>query len=339
MSCALITGGTGSFGKTMLLHLLEQGYEKIRIYSRDEEKQHNLRTRLNDDRVEFYIGDIRDRDRLATAMIGVKHVFHAAALKQVPSCEFFPMEAVRTNIIGSENVMEAAIERAVEKVILLSTDKAVFPINAMGMSKALMEKLVAAKARLQPDCPTTFAIVRYGNVTGSRGSVIPLFIEKILNGQPLSVTDPAMTRFMLPLPQTVELVQYAFEHANQGDLFVRKAPAASVGNIAQAMLDIFKSDVGIKLIGERHGEKLFETLATAAEVRRSEDMGDYIRIPVDTRNLNYELYYNQGEQSKKTVEDYHSHNTDQLDLEQTRALLLSLPIIQDGLEQAAAKAG
>lgn len=321
----------------MLAHLLDQGYEKVRIFSRDEEKQHTLRTQLNDSRVEFYIGDVRDRDRVSAAMIGINHVFHAAALKQVPSCEFFPMEAVQTNIIGSENVMEAAIGRGVEKVVLLSTDKAVFPINAMGMSKAMMEKLVAAKARLQPDCETVFSIVRYGNVTGSRGSVIPLFIDKIMNRQPLTVTDPEMTRFLLPLPQTVELVQHAFGHANQGDIFVRKAPAATIGDIASAMLEIFESDVGIKIIGERHGEKLYETLASAAEVRRAEDMGDYIRIPVDTRDLNYELYYNQGNAEETSVEDYHSHNTVQLDLTKTRELLLSLPIIQDGLKQVHAR--
>jgi len=222
MKAALITGGTGSFGRTMLNRLLEQKYDKIRIYSRDEDKQHSLRSKINDDRVEFYIGDIRNQDRLRIAMIGITHVFHAAALKQVPSCEFFPNEAVQTNILGSENVMEAAISCGVEKVVMLSTDKAVFPINAMGMSKALMEKLVAAKARLQPDCKTIFSIVRYGNVTGSRGSVIPLFIDKILNDQPLTITNPEMTRFLLPLPQTVQLVEHAFEHANQGDFLCAK---------------------------------------------------------------------------------------------------------------------
>ncbi len=333
MKAALITGGTGSFGRTMLNRLLEQKYDKIRIYSRDEDKQHSLRSKINDDRVEFYIGDIRNQDRLRIAMIGITHVFHAAALKQVPSCEFFPNEAVQTNILGSENVMEAAISCGVEKVVMLSTDKAVFPINAMGMSKALMEKLVAAKARLQPDCKTIFSIVRYGNVTGSRGSVIPLFIDKILNDQPLTITNPEMTRFLLPLPQTVQLVEHAFEHANQGDLFVRKAPAATVANLAQAMLEIFKSNVGTKTIGERHGEKLYETLASASEIRRSQDMGDYIRIPIDTRNLNYELYYNKGDAASGEVEDYHSHNTQQLDLAGTKKLLLSLPLVQEGLKR------
>ncbi len=327
----LITGGTGSFGKTMLLHLLEQGCERVRVYSRDEEKQHSLRTQLNDERVEFYIGDIRDRDRLSTAMIGVRQVFHAAALKQVPSCEFFPVEAVRTNIVGSENVMEAAIERGVEKVVMLSTDKAVFPINAMGMSKAMMEKLVAAKARLDPKCGTIFSIVRYGNVTGSRGSVIPLFIDKIRNGQPLTITDPRMTRFLLPLPKTVALVEHAMAHANQGDTFIRKAPASTIGTLAQAMLELFESNVGTVTIGERHGEKLYETLASAAEIRRSEDMGDYLRIPVDTRDLNYGIYFEHGEGVEREIEDYHSHNTEQLDLQGTKDLLLSLTIIQDAL--------
>ncbi len=327
MKTALITGGTGSFGQTMLNRLREQGYSRIRVFSRDEDKQHTLRTKLNDERVEYYIGDIRNRERLAVAMLGIDHVFHAAALKQVPSCEFFPIEAVQTNIIGSENVMEAAIASGVEKVVMLSTDKAVFPINAMGMSKAIMEKLVAAKARLEPNCETIFSVVRYGNVTGSRGSVIPLFIDKIMKGQPLTITDPDMTRFLLPLPQTIQLVEHAFEHARQGDLFVRKAPAASVGILAQAMLEIFDSDVGTTIIGERHGEKLFETLASASEIRRSQDMGDYIRIPVDARNLNYEAYYNKGSADENEVEDYHSHNTRQLDIEETKKLLLSLPII------------
>jgi UDP-N-acetylglucosamine 4,6-dehydratase/5-epimerase len=327
----LITGGTGSFGKTMLLHLLNDGCQHVRVYSRDEEKQHTLRTQLKDERVEFYIGDIRDRDRLSTAMIGVRYVFHAAALKQVPSCEFFPSEAVRTNILGSENVMDAAIQRAVEKVVMLSTDKAVFPINAMGMSKAVMEKLVAAKARLEPSCATTFSIVRYGNVTGSRGSVIPLFLDQIHARQPLTVTDPRMTRFLLPLPNTVLLVRHAMANANPGDTFIRKAPAATIGILARAMLEIFESDLGTVIIGERHGEKLYETLATAAEVRRSEDMGDYLRIPVDTRDLNYGVYFDKGEEFAQEIEDYHSHNTEQLDLEGTKKLLLSLTIIQDAL--------
>jgi UDP-glucose 4-epimerase len=330
----LITGGTGSFGKTMLDHLLKTGYENVRIFSRDEEKQHTLRTQLNDDRVSFYIGDIRDRDRLAIALKGVQHVFHAAALKQVPSCEFFPMEAVRTNIVGSENVLEASIEQGVEKIVFLSTDKAVLPINAMGMSKALMEKVVAAKARLFADSGTVMSMVRYGNVTGSRGSVIPLFIDRIFARQPLTVTDPRMTRFLLPLPQTVSLVEHAFAHARQGDLFVRKAPAASIGTLAEAMLDLFQSKVGIKVIGERHGEKLYETLATAAEIRRSQDMGEYIRIPIDTRDLNYEKYFSDGDIEEDGVEDYHSHNTRQLDFDGTRELLLGLPIITDGLRRA-----
>jgi UDP-N-acetylglucosamine 4,6-dehydratase/5-epimerase len=335
---ALITGGTGSFGKTMLLHLLERDYDKIRVFSRDEEKQHALRTQLADERVEYYIGDIRDRDRITRALRGIDHVFHAAALKQVPSCEFFPMEAMKTNVIGSENVIEGAVEAGVSKCVLLSTDKAVFPINAMGMSKALMEKLVSAKARLFPDCPTTFSVVRYGNVMGSRGSVIPLFIDLLLDGKPLTVTDPKMTRFLLPLPFTVALVDYAFEHGTQGDIFVRKAPAASMEVLAQAMIELFKSKEGVKIIGERHGEKLYETLASAAEILRSVDMGDYIRIPVDTRSINYSLYFNKGHEASSTVDDYHSHNTEQLDVEATKKLLLTLPLIQDGLRRAGIEA-
>lgn len=331
---ALITGGTGSFGQTMLKHLLEEGYETVRVFSRDEEKQHTLRTTLNDKRVEFFIGDIRNKDRLASAMKGVDHVFHAAALKQVPSCEFFPMEAVMTNITGSENVMNAALDNGVAKVVLLSTDKAVFPINAMGMSKAMMEKLVAAHARLEPASATTFSVVRYGNVMGSRGSVIPLFIARMLAGQPLTVTNPEMTRFLLPLPQTVQLVDHAFRHGRSGDIFVRKAPASTVGTLAEAMLDLFHSKVGIKVIGDRHGEKLYETLATASELHRSEDMGDYLRIPVDTRDLNYELYFNKGDVDELSSEDYHSHNTTRLDHAQTKELLLSLPIIREGMRQA-----
>jgi len=331
---ALITGGTGSFGKTMLNFLLSEGYDLVRVFSRDEEKQHALRTELADERVEYYIGDIRDRTQIGRAMAGIQHVFHAAALKQVPSCEFFPMEAVRTNVVGSENVMDAAIAAGVSKCVLLSTDKAVFPINAMGISKAMMEKLVSAKARLEPHCPTVFSVVRYGNVMGSRGSVIPLFIDLILKGKPLTVTDPEMTRFLLPLPYTVDLVRHAFDHGKQGDVFVRKAPASTMGVLANAMLELFQSDAGIQLIGERHGEKLYETLASAAEIMRSEDMGEYIRIPVDSRNLNYALYFNKGHDASSAVEDYHSHNTERLDIEATKALLLTLPIVRDGMKRA-----
>ena len=318
----------------MLRYLLDTGYDKVRVFSRDEDKQHTLRTRLADPRVDFYVGDIRERDQLDRAMRGVEHVFHAAALKQVPSCEFFPMEAVRTNVLGSENVMEAAIAAGVSKCVVLSTDKAVFPINAMGMTKALMEKLVAAKARLITDSATTISIVRYGNVLGSRGSVIPLFIDLLLQNRPLTVTDPEMTRFLLPLPQTVALVQHAFEHGRPGDLFIRKAPAAKIGTMAQAMVELFESSVSIKIIGERHGEKLYETLASAAEIRRSEDMGEYLRIPVDARDLNYSQFFDAGQKSDRPIEDYHSHNTEQLDLKQTKELLASLPIVQDGLKRA-----
>lgn len=337
MKTALITGGTGSFGKTMLLHLLSLGYDKVRVLSRDEEKQHTLRTQIEDERVDFYIGDIRDLSQVTQAMRGINYVFHAAALKQVPSCEFFPIEAVRTNVIGSENVMAAAIAAGVSKCVMLSTDKAVFPVNAMGMSKALMEKLVGSRVRLDPDCKTIFSVVRYGNVMGSRGSVIPLFIDQIQNGKALTVTEPSMTRFLLPLPQTVALVEHAFEHARPGDLFVRKAPATEIGTLAQAMLELFESDVGTKVIGERHGEKLYETLASAAEMLRSEDMGDYIRIPLDTRTINYSLYFNVGHEASVAVEDYHSHNTEQLDLAQTKQLLLTLPIVRDAMARRGIK--
>jgi len=331
---ALITGGTGSFGKTMLNRLLEADYDLVRVFSRDEEKQHALRTQLNDDRVEFFIGDIRDRDSIIKATRGVQYVFHAAALKQVPSCEFFPIEAVRTNVLGSENVMYAAEASGVEKCVLLSTDKAVFPINAMGMSKAMMEKLVAAQARNVKESKTVFSVVRYGNVMGSRGSVIPLFIDLLKQGKPLTVTDPEMTRFLLPLPQTVQLVEHAFAHAYPGDIFVRKAPASTVATLAQAMTELFQSNAGVDVIGERHGEKLYETLASAAEIRRSEDMGQYYRIPVDTRDLNYARYFSEGTTTHTDFDDYHSHNTERLDVDQTKALLVSLPIIQEGLRQS-----
>ncbi len=328
---ALITGGTGSFGRTMLGHLLERGYSTVRIFSRDEEKQHLMRSEFKDERVEFHIGDVRDRDSVMNATRGVRHVFHAAALKQVPSCEFFPLEAFKTNVLGSENVLDASISNGVEKVVLLSTDKAVLPINALGFSKAMMEKLVFAKARQYRGCNTICSVVRYGNVTGSRGSVIPHFLTQLQAGNPLTVTNPDMTRFMLPLPHTVQLVDHALAHSRPGDLFVRKAPATTVGTIADAMIEIFSSKAGIKIIGERHGEKLFETLATAAELHRSEDMGTHIRIPVDERDMNYELYYEKGHVGELSGEDYHSHNTERLDLAATRALLMSLPIIKSAL--------
>ncbi|MGE0232809.1 MAG: polysaccharide biosynthesis protein [Flavobacteriaceae bacterium] len=331
---ALITGGTGSFGQTMLRHLLENDYDRIRIFSRDEEKQHWLRSQIADDRLEFMIGDVRDLPSLDRAMQGVDFVFHAAALKQVPSCEFFPIEAVRTNVLGSQNVIDAAVGAGVKKCVLLSTDKAVLPINSMGMTKGLMEKLVAAKARETVPPRTVFSVVRYGNVMGSRGSVIPLFIDLLLKGRPLTVTDPAMTRFLLPLPQTVELVEHAFHHAEQGDIFIRKAPASNMGVLAEAMRQLFRSDVEIRTIGERHGEKLYETLATAAELARAEDMGDYYRIPVDTRSLNYAAFFQEGHKEVGERDDYHSHNTRQLGLEETKELLLTLPIIQDGLREA-----
>lgn len=337
---ALITGGTGSFGQAMLRHLLKIGYKQIRIYSRDEEKQHVQRLKFADSRIEFYIGDIRERDRLFSAMRGVDRVFHAAAYKQIPSCEFFPMEAVKTNIVGSENVIEAAISRGIESVVMLSTDKAVYPVNAMGMSKAMMEKLVQARARVSPAGDTRISIVRFGNVAGSRGSVIPRFIEQAIENKPLTVTDPDMTRFLMPLDQTVELVDFAMTQARFGDILVRKAPATTIETLALAVCELFGSTAGMKIIGERHGEKKFETLATVSELHRCEDMGVFLRIPLDTRGLNYETYHEIGDQGELRGEDYNSHNTERLDIEETKKLLLSLDFVKNRLHavQSSAKA-
>ncbi|MDA8946775.1 SDR family NAD(P)-dependent oxidoreductase [Luminiphilus sp.] len=326
----LITGGTGSFGKTMLQDLLDKGCREIRILSRDEEKQDMLRTTLRSANVRYYIGDIRDRDSVDRAMAGVDSVFHAAALKQVPSCEFFPIEAVRTNILGSENVIRSAAAHNVRSVVCLSTDKAVLPVNAMGMSKAMMEKLAQALARsLGPDSVTTVSMVRYGNVMYSRGSVIPLFIRQIKAGAPITVTEPQMTRFLMPLRDSVALVHHAFEHARQGDLFIRKAAASTIRDLVTALLELFDvPDHPVEEIGWRHAEKLYETLATAQELTQSEDMGDYYRIRMDDRDLNYKAYFSEGEHETIQHEDYHSHNTEQLDVEGVKALLLSLPEVQ-----------
>lgn len=326
----LITGGTGSFGKTMLRRLLEQGIGQVRILSRDEEKQDALRNDLRDDRVRYYIGDIRDRESVDRAMANVDFAFHAAALKQVPSCEFFPMEAVRTNIIGSENVIRASIAAGVKSLVCLSTDKAVFPVNAMGISKAMMEKSAAAAAReLGSDGKTIISCVRYGNVMYSRGSAIPLFIRQIKAGKPITVTEPTMTRFLMPLRDSVALVNHAFENARQGDLFIRKAPASSIEDLVSALKALFaRPEHQVDVIGWRHAEKLYETLASAQELAQSEDMGDYYRIKPDTRDLNYKSYFSEGDVETVAHEDYHSHNTEQLDVEGVKNLLLSLPEVQ-----------
>jgi UDP-N-acetylglucosamine 4,6-dehydratase len=322
--CVLITGGTGSFGRAVLSRLLAGEVREIRILSRDELKQEMLRIEVGDQRVRFYIGDVRDSESVGRAMMGVDYVFHAAALKQVPSCEFFPLEAVKTNILGSENVIRAAAVNGVKRVVCLSTDKAVLPVNAMGMSKALMEKVALSQARTGAAGGTTVCCVRYGNVMCSRGSVIPLFISQIKQGKPLTLTVAEMTRFMLPLREAVDLVLYAFEHGNPGDIFVRKAPACSLGSLAEALQNLF-GRTGVNVIGSRHGEKLYETLLTTEELRRSEDRGDYYRVSIDDRDLNYTLYFSAGDKGQAELHDYHSHNTRQLTVPEVEALLLSLP--------------
>ena len=325
----LITGGTGSFGNAVLNRFLNSDYfSEIRIFSRDEKKQDDLRKRVNNIKVKFYIGDVRDRDSLMPAIKGVDYIFHAAALKQVPSCEFFPLEAVKTNIIGTDNVLTVAQDFDVKKVVVLSTDKAAYPINAMGMSKALMEKVMVAKSRILDTNKTIFCGTRYGNVMASRGSVIPLFIEQIKKNKALTLTDPNMTRFMMTLEDAVDLVLYAFEHANQGDLFIQKAPSATVGTLAQALIELYKSSSEIKVIGTRHGEKLYETLVNREDMIKAEDLGDYYRIPADNRDLNYEQYFSEGMPDIINLNEYHSHNTSILDVDGMKQLLLKLPIIR-----------
>jgi UDP-N-acetylglucosamine 4,6-dehydratase len=325
----LITGGTGSFGSAVLNRFLGTDFFKeIRILSRDEKKQDDMRKRLNNPKVKFYIGDVRDYSSVDHAVKGVDYIFHAAALKQVPSCEFFPMEAVKTNIIGTDNVLTAAEKFEVKKVVVLSTDKAAYPINAMGMSKAMMEKVMVAKSRNLDDNKTIFCATRYGNVMASRGSVIPLFVEQMNAGKPLSITDPNMTRFMMTLEDAVDLVLFAFENAKQGDLFVQKAPAATVETLAKALIELYKSDSKINIIGIRHGEKLYETLVNKEDMVKAEDMGDYFRIPADNRDLNYEQYYSEGIQDTFNLDEYHSHNTNQLDIEGMKDLLFKLPMIK-----------
>lgn len=328
----LITGGTGSFGKTMTRRLLEHDIGEIRILSRDEEKQESMRIELQDDRAKFYIGDIRDIDSVNSAMQGVDFVFHAAALKQVPSCEFFPIEAVRTNILGSSNVVEAAISASVKSVVCLSTDKAVFPINAMGATKALMEKTANAASRRLGKNGTVISCVRYGNVMYSRGSVIPLFVKQILDGLPLTVTEPSMTRFMLPLTEAVSLVEFALANADQGDIFIRKAPACTIDDLITALKNLFDADNPVQVIGMRHGEKIYETLASAEEMLRSEDMGDYFRVRSDNRSLNYAQFTSEGDPDSAETRNYHSHNTERLDVKGVEDLLLALPEIRAALE-------
>ncbi|MFT4636188.1 MAG: UDP-N-acetylglucosamine 4,6-dehydratase [Chitinophagales bacterium] len=327
----MITGGTGSFGKTVLKRFLDTDVKEIRIFSRDEQKQEDLRIALASDKVKFNIGDVRDYDSISQAMMGVDYVFHAAALKQVPSCEFFPMEAVKTNVIGTENVINAAMANSVDRVIVLSTDKAVYPINAMGISKALAEKVVVAKSRIIPETGPVICATRYGNVMASRGSVIPLFIKQLRSGEPLTVTNPDMTRFLMSLEDSVDLVLHAFEHAVQGDIFVQKAPASTVGDLAQALKELFKIDSPVKIIGTRHGEKLYESLIACEEMAKAEDMERYYRIPADNRDLNYNKFFVEGDKNISEVEDYTSHNTRRLDVEGIKQLLLKLTYIQEEL--------
>jgi UDP-N-acetylglucosamine 4,6-dehydratase/5-epimerase len=326
----LITGGTGSFGKAVLNRFLQTDhFKEIRIFSRDEEKQDHMRNRLRNEKLKFYIGDVRDYDSIEKAMRGVDYVFHAAALKQVPSCEFFPIEATKTNVFGTQNVIDAAENNRVEKVICLSTDKAAYPINAMGISKALMEKVAIAAAR---NCNhTTVCLTRYGNVMASRGSVIPLFLNQIRNKETITITDPKMTRFFMSLDEAVELVLFAFEHGNQGDLFVNKAPAGNIGDLAQALKEICNSENEVKIIGTRHGEKLYETLCTREEMVKAENMGKFYRIPADNRNLNYARYFSEGEEDLTEIEDYNSHNTEQKNVKEMKKLLLELDAVKDAI--------
>lgn len=318
----LITGGTGSFGNAVLKRFLDTDIKEIRIFSRDEKKQHDMRVELQNNKLKFYIGDVRDYGSLYSALEGVDYVFHAAALKQVPSCEFYPIEAVKTNVLGTENVLNAAINQSVKKVICLSTDKAVYPINSMGISKAMMEKVMVAKSRTSGN--TILVGTRYGNVMASRGSVIPLFEDQIKSNQPITVTDPEMTRFMMTLEDAVELVLYAFEHGNSGDIFVQKSPASTIGELANAMIKIYNSKVEIKVIGTRHAEKLYETLLSREEVQVAEDLGNYYRVAADNRDLNYNKYFTEGSGSITNIEDYHSHNTRRLPEEELIQLLKSI---------------
>jgi UDP-N-acetylglucosamine 4,6-dehydratase len=326
----LITGGTGSFGNAVLRRfILDEDFEEIRIFSRDEKKQDDMRNQYRSRKLKFYIGDVRDPSGLRDAMEGVNHVYHAAALKQVPSCEFYPMEAVRTNVIGTDNVLRAAAQAGVKRVVVLSTDKAAYPINAMGISKAMMERVATASSRVAAEQGTTICITRYGNVMASRGSVIPLFLDQIERCLPLTITEPEMTRFMMTLDDAVDLVVHAFIHGKPGDLFVQKAPAGTIGTLATAILTLLGASNPIKVIGTRHGEKLYETLLTREERARAEDQGNYFRVPSDNRDLNYNLYFSEGSKAVQELEDYHSHNTERLGVESMKALLLKLPEIRE----------
>jgi UDP-N-acetylglucosamine 4,6-dehydratase/5-epimerase len=325
----LITGGTGSFGNAVLNRFLDTEIKEIRIFSRDEKKQDDMRHRLNSPKVKFYIGDVRDKRSVDYAVRGVDYIFHAAALKQVPSCEFFPIEAVNTNVLGTQNVLDSAFENGVKRMIVLSTDKAVYPINAMGISKAMMEKVMQAKARsMDNKSDTVFCGTRYGNVMASRGSVIPLFVDQIKAGKDLTITDPNMTRFMMTLEDAVDLVIYAFQHGKNGDMFVRKSPASTVGDLAQALIELYQSKSEVRVIGTRHGEKLYETLVTREEMAKANDMGNYYLIPADNRDLNYDSYYTEGKEKISKIEDYHSHNTHRLNIAGAKELLMKLPMIR-----------
>ena len=327
----LITGGTGSFGNAALHHFLDFDFKEIRIFSRDEKKQEDMRIALNNNNVKFYIGDIRDYNSICDALHGVDYVFHAAALKQVPSCEFYPMEAVKTNVLGAENVMRAAIANKVKRCVVLSTDKAVYPINAMGISKAMMEKVMVSNSRLCDPNSTVLCATRYGNVMASRGSVIPLFLNQIQSGKRLTVTDPKMTRFLMSLDDSVNLVMYAFQHALPGDIFVQKSPSSTIADLAQAIIELLNCNNEIKVIGTRHGEKLYESLVSREEMARSEDLGAYFRIKADSRDLNYNKYFVEGETDLNSIDDYTSHNTKRLDIDGIKDLLLKLDIIKEAL--------
>lgn len=328
----LITGGTGSFGNAVLRRFLNTEIKEIRVFSRDEKKQEDMRIELKNNKIKFFIGDVRNYDSLDFATRGVDYIFHAAALKQVPSCEFYPLEAVRTNVLGTENVLNAALANNVKRVILLSTDKAVYPINAMGISKALMEKLMVGKSRFADPKKTIFCCTRYGNVMASRGSVIPLFVKLIKEGKPLTVTDPNMTRFLMSLEDAVDLVLFTYTHGRQGDIFIQKAPASTIGDLALALKELFQGDNEIKIIGTRHGEKLYETLLTREEMAHAEDLGSYYRIAADNRDLNYNKYFVEGEQTVSQAEDYHSHNTLRLGIPEIKEKLLQLGYIQQELQ-------
>ena len=329
----LISGGTGSFGNAVLRRFLETDIAEIRIFSRDEKKQNDMRHQYASEKLKFYIGDVRNPDGLADAVEGTDYIFHAAALKQVPSCEFYPMEAVRTNVVGTDNVLTAAIRAGVKNVVVLSTDKAAYPINAMGMSKGLMEKVTIARSRVAAEKGCTLCVTRYGNVMASRGSVIPLFVEQIRKERPITITDPDMTRFMMSLDDAVDLVLYAFENADPGELFVQKAPAATIGTLAEATKRVFKADNPLRVIGTRHGEKQYETLLTREEMSRAVDHGSYFCVEADIRDLNYNQYFSEGESRLADLDDYHSHNVKRLDVDEMASLLLRLPYIKRELEK------